>query len=157
MRVLSNDFKSPRRHSTMSPVINGSPVFSPPQSGNTSAPKWKAELKLRNRLSAPPLHMVEAARTVTLSEGSNNLGDDDVNPEEKVLREEYNPLFENMAEIEYNPHEDDYAAQAFGRTSNLEVQMEHQSSGLPAAPEPMLRQMEKRTSGYDFDALLADM
>lgn len=138
--------KSPTsRHSSFSPGANTSPVISP-QSGQ-SAPKWKAKLKERNRLSAPPLHSLECARSA--------IAEEDVNAEEKIIKDEYNPLFESMTQIEYNPQEDDLAAQVFGRESNFDAKVNRQSE--PAMVAPNRRQVEKRTSGYDFDALLADM
>jgi hypothetical protein len=100
-------------------------------------------LKERNRLAAPPLHQFDSNPSIT---------GEDLDLEESILREEYSPLFESMASIEYTPDEDDDAAQVFGRPSNWDVKMKRKSS----PPSTIRRVMEKRTSGYNFDELCGE-
>jgi hypothetical protein len=141
MRVLSNDMKSPRRHSSFSPPASCTPITSPQTA--PSVPKWKATLKERNRLAAPPLVHMESPRPIA---------GEDMSAEEKIIWEEYNPLFDSMTDIEYTPDEDDDAAQVFGRESNWDVKMKRKSA--PAST--LRRHVEKQTSGYNFDELLGE-
>lgn len=104
-------------------------------------PKWKEELKERNRLAAPPLHKFNSERSLTSKE--------DISAKEKELEDDYNPLFESLTSIEYKDDEDDLAARMYGATLES-VQKNSPNPYVTTEPE------DNSTSGYDFDALIDD-
>lgn len=102
-------------------------------------PKWKEQLKERNRLAAPPLHKFNSERSLTSKE--------DISAKEKELKDDYNPLFDSLTSIEYKDDEDDLAARMYGATLES-VQKNSPNPYVTTEPE------DNSTSGYDFDALI---
>ena len=92
-------------------------------------------------MAAPPLHSFDSVRSLTRVEEDR---------EQKLLKEEHNPLFDSLTSIEYKPEEDELAAKMFGTTlSSVKT-----SPKKPPSSRPGLG--EKQTSGYNFDALIGD-
>jgi hypothetical protein len=129
MRISYNN--SPTGSPTRNTTFNFKHITSP-QSAPT-VPKWRAQLKEKNRLSAPPLHKLETAKPIAEMSA------------DKELNDTYNPLFDSMTSISYNPGEDNEAARLYGSMSSV-----------AKSPTPMTPKMEKRTSGYNFDELIGN-